>query len=209
MNDLAVVIKYCDGKVIMLLTDEMEKVREDSHTYLEPTQIWAVDDPALTTFMESVTENPLVISYFVGAEYEWQAPLEFKTEGFSLELRLLEGWEYEYVTNTTDSGIRCRPEGITDGWIYFSYWPDEYEPVEEGRYIAEGLYFDWVSYTSYAEEDVKIPGGISTYGQVWSYERCDLEDGDYVIINDGADAWFAEYKDRIWDIMTLSTIAVE
>lgn len=209
VNDLAVVIKYCDGKVIMLLTDEMEKVREDSHTYLEPTQIWAVDDPALTTFMESVTENPLVISYFVGAEYEWQAPLEFKTEGFSLELRLLEGWEYEYVTNTTDSGIRCRPEGITDGWIYFSYWPDEYEPVEEGRYIAEGLYFDWVSYTSYAEEDVKIPGGISTYGQVWSYERCDLEDGDYVIINDGADAWFAEYKDRIWDIMTLSTIAVE
>ena len=54
----------------MLLTDVMEKVREDSHTYLEPTQSWAVDDQALAAFMESVTENTLVISYFVGAEYE-------------------------------------------------------------------------------------------------------------------------------------------
>ena len=122
---------------------------------------------------------------------------------------MLEGWEYEYITNDTDSGIRCRPEGINGGWIYFSYWPGEYEPVEEGRYIAEGGYRDWMTYTSYAAEDVKIPGGMSTYGQVWSYERYDLDNGDYVVINDGADSWFAEYKDRIQDIMTLSNITVE
>ena len=50
---------------------------------------------------------------------------------------------------------------------------------------------------------------MSTFGQVWSYERYDLDEGDYVVINDGADDWFAEYKDRIQDIMTLSTITVE
>ena len=81
--------------------------------------------------------------------------------------------------------------------------------MEEGRYIAEGGYRDWMTYTSYAAEDVKIPGGMSTYGQVWSYERYDLDSGDYVVINDGADSWFAEYKDRIQDIMTLSNITVE
>ena len=210
VNDLAIVIKYNNGKVTMLLTDEMEKVMDNSHTYLEPTQVWSVNDPGLAEFMLfNVTNNPPVISYSVGAEYEWQTPLDFAADGFSLELRLLEGWEYEYVTNDTDSGIRCRPEGINDGWIYFSYWPGEYEPVEEGRYIAEGGYRDWMTYTSYAAEDVKIPGGMSTYGQVWSYERYDLDNGDYVVINDGADSWFAEYKDRIQDIMTLSNITVE
>lgn len=50
---------------------------------------------------------------------------------------------------------------------------------------------------------------MSTYGQVWSYERYNLDEGDYVVINDGTDAWFAEYKDRIQDIMTLSNITVE
>lgn len=210
VNDLAVVIKYNNGKVTMLLTEEMEKVLDNSHTYLEPTQVWAVNDPGLAEFMLfNVTNNPPVISYSVGAEYEWQLPLEFEKDGISLELRLPEGWEHEYVTNATDSGIRCRPEGITDGWIYFSYWPGEYKPVEEDRYIVEGFYYDWPSYTSYADKDVRIQGGMSTYGKIWSYERYDLETGDYAIINDGADAWFAEYKDLIQDIRTLSNITVE
>lgn len=209
VNNIAAVINYKDGKVTMLLTDDMEKVLDNSHNYLEPTQVWEVEDPTLAEFMCAVTLNPPVISYSVGAEYDWQSPITFEKDSFALQLRLLEGWEYEYVTNSTDSGIRCRPEGIRDGWIYFSYWPGEYEPVEEDRYIVEGSYRDWMTYTSYADKDVRIPGGMSTYGQVWSYERYDLEEGDYVVINDGADAWFPEYKDRIQDIMTLSNITVE
>ena len=80
--------------------------------------------------------------------------------------------------------------------------------MEADRYIAEGSYRDWTTYASYAEKDVRIPGGISTSGQVWSYERYDLEEGDYVVINDGADAWFSEYRDCIQDIMILSNITV-
>ena len=209
VNDIAVAINYQDGKVTMLLTDEMEKVRDNMPAYLEPTQLWLVEDQTLTDFMASIAENPPIINYSVGAEYEWQTPLDFQAEGFSLELRLPEGWEYEYVENTTDSGIRCRPDGITDGWIYFSYWPGEYKPVEKDRYIVEGFYFDWATYTSYADKDVRIPGGMSTYGKIWSYERYDLEIGDYAIINDGADAWFTEYKDLIQAIRTLSNITVD
>ena len=208
VNNMAVLINYRNGKLTMLLTDEMEKVRENSHNYLEPTQLWCVEDQALTSFMESIIANPPVILYSIGAEYEWQAPITFEADGFSLELRLLEGWEYEYVTNPTDSGIRCRPEGINEGWIYFSYWPEEYEPVEEDRYIVEGSHFGWTTYTSYPS-DVKTKGGFYTYGKSWSYERYDLEKGDYVVINNDADAWFVEYKDRIQDIMTLSNIAVK
>ena len=59
------------------------------------------------------------------------------------------------------------------------------------------------------ELDVRIPGGMSTYGKIWSYERYDLETGDYAIINDGADSWFVEYKDLIQAIRTLSNITVE
>ena len=209
VNNIAVAINYQDGKVTMLLTDDMEKVRDNMPTYLEPTQLWLVEDQTLTDFMASIAENPPIINYSVGAEYEWQTPLDFQAEGFSLELRLPEGWEYEYVENTTDSGIRCRPDGITDGWIYFSYWPGEYKPVEKDRYIVEGFYFDWATYTSYADKDVRIPGGMSTYGKIWSYERYDLETGDYAIINDGADSWFVEYKDLIQAIRTLSNITVE
>ena len=208
VNNIAAVVNYKDGKVTMLLTDDMEKVRENSHTYLEPTQVWAVEDPTLAKFMYAITRNPPVIHYSVGAEYDWQAPIAFEKDAFALQLRLPEGWEYGYVTNPTDSGIRCRPEGIADGWLYFSYWPGEYQPVEADRYIAEGSYRDWTTYTSYAEKDVRIPGGISTSGQVWSYERYDLEEGDYVVINDGADAWFSEYGDCIQDIMILSNITV-
>ena len=119
------------------------------------------------------------------------------------------GWEYEYVANETDSGIRCRPKGTKSGWIYFSYWPEEYKPIEEDRYIVEGFHFDWKSYTSYADKDVRIPGGMSTYGKIWSYMRYDLETGDYAIINDGADTWFTENKDLIQAIRTLSNITVE
>lgn len=209
VNDIAVAIHCENGKVTMLLTGEMENVRENNHTYLAPTQVWAVEDPALTEFMDAAARNPPVIHYSVGAEYEWQPPITIEKDHFVLKLRLFEGWEYEYVTNPTDSGIRCRPEGTTDGWIYFSYWPEEYTPVEKDRYISEGRYGDWMTYTSYAAEDVNDSGGLSFYGAAWSYKRYDLDQGDYVIINDGADAWFAEYKDRIQDILTLSTITVE
>lgn len=209
VNDIAAVIQYLDGKVTMFLTDEVEKVGEDSRERLEPTQLWTVEDEDLLAFMEAIAENPPVIGYSVGAEFEWQSPLTFETEGFLLSLRLPEGWEYAYTENPTDSGIRCRPKGVKSGWLYFSYWPGDYQPVEKDRYIMEGSYYDWTTYTSYADSDVRIPGGISTYGKIWSYKRYDLETGDYVIINDGADAWFAEYEDMIRSIETLALFSVE
>ena len=209
VNDLAIVIKYNNGKVTMLLTDEMEKVMDNSLTYLEPTQVWAVNDPGLAEFMLfHVTNNPPVISYSVGAEYEWQTPLGFAADGFSLELRLLEGWEYEYVTNDTDSGIRCRPEGINDGWIYFSYWPNGFSIEEKDRYHAEGQWNGFITKTSYPSS-VKSTTGIDTRHAVWSYEVVHTDIGDFAIMNDDADGWFLEYEDQISDTLSILTFTTE
>lgn len=214
VNDIAAIINCCDGELTMLLTDEMEKVKESSPTYLEPTQIWSVQDQALLDFMDSVTENPAVIDYSVGAEYEWQDPVEFVAEDFSLRLRLPEGWEYETVSLGESSGLRCRPEAMTQGWIYFSYWPEEYTPLEEDRYIMDsGSTVEpdgtrgQIS-TSYPS-DVKTKTTLSTVGRIWSYKKYDFSAGDYAVINDGADDWFLDYKDQIEDIVTLSEYTIQ
>ena len=45
-----------------------------------------------------------------------------------MSLRLIEGWEVEKVENPTNFGIRCRPADVTEGWLYFSFWPEGYHP---------------------------------------------------------------------------------
>ena len=208
VNDLAVIVNYRDEKITMLLTDEMEKVSQIDPTYLEPTQLWTVEDQGLLAFMQELSEDPPVITYSVGAEYDWQDALQFKVDSFSLNLHLIEGWEHEYIQNRTSSGIRCRPEGVTEGWIYFSFWPNEYKPVEEDRYYFDGFYNDCLHRVSYPSS-VSNEMGIDTRNAIWSYQYDDLVNGDYVIINDGADSWFLEYQDQIGDIITLSSFAVE
>ena len=129
--------------------------------------------------------------------------MDYRVGNFTLNLRLIEGWEGEYVTASGNSGIRCRPAGITDGWIYFSYWPQDYSPEEEDRYYSEGGRGEYQTITSYPSS-VKSDLGVDLRHAVWSYRKIDLNYGDYVIINDGADDWFLKYEDQIEDIITLA-----
>ncbi|MBQ6719655.1 MAG: hypothetical protein IJN20_04825 [Oscillospiraceae bacterium] len=208
VNDLAVIIRCQNGEITMLLTDEMDKVRQDLGYYLEPTQLWSIRDQRLGAFMQEVFSDPPVITYSVGAEYDWQDVIPFQSGDFNLELRLPEGWEMEEVSRKDNSGIRCRPEGITDGWIYFSFWPDGYAPVEEGRYISEGRYKGWMRQVSYPGE-VATTNSLETRYAIWSYQKYDMGIGAFAIINDGADTWFPEYQDQISDMITLSTFTLE
>jgi len=206
----------------MLITDEMNKVRNVDESYLDDTQLWIIEDDALEPFMQSMSEeddtllafmqalfeDPPAITYFVGAEYAWQNALDFTSGSFSMDLRLIDGWEYEYVTNTANSGIRCRPAGITDGWIYFSYWPQGFFPEEENRYYGEGSWSGYQMISSYPSS-VKSKLGVDLRHAVWSYRKIDLNQGDYVIINDGADSWFLEYEDQIEDTITLCNFGEE
>ena len=207
VNGIAVILQYSDGKVTMLLTDELDKARNLDRSYLEPTQLWEVRSPELLAFLKTAVDEIPLITYSVGAEYEWQAPLYLEEDGFLLALRLPQGWEYEQITNAADHGIRCRPEDASRGWLYFSYRKQEYTPQETDRYMDRNYINNTYVYTSWPA-DVKQPGYFSTEDKCWSYRRYDLEQGDFVIINQGADDWFAEYRDQIDDMITISNFYI-
>ena len=209
VNKMAVAVRLYKGYVEMILTEDLDNVLERTYGYLKtPAAIWRIENPELRTFLESIRKNPPVINYSVGAEYEWQDPVEFTKDDFTLKLRLIEDWIIEQVSDDSNSGIRCRPEGIEDGWIYFSFWPNGYSVEEENRYYSEGQSRGFPSKTSFPAS-VESPLGLDTRNAIWSYQAYNTDIGDYVIINDGADDWFMEYKDQISDIITYMNFTVE
>lgn len=208
VNSLAAGFVYSYGQVKMVLTEETDQFDRGNFFYMSSYRLYEVDDPQLTAFMSGLIESTPVITYTVGAEYNWQKPLTFAVDGFGLELNLIEGWDYEYVTLQESAGIRIRPEGEQEGWLYFSYWPKGYQPEEHDRYISEGMAYGFQSYTSYPAS-VKTPTTFSTYHVPWSYRRYVMDIGDYAVINEGADSWFLEYEDQIEYIVTLSNIQID
>lgn len=204
VNGLAVGIHWTKDETFILLTSETEQysARRLEAATMENAWQWRIQDEKLDAFLEGFWKEPPVIFYTVGAEYNWQTPVKFRYEDFSLNLNLIEGWVYEEVPfNGESAGVRCRPGDETTGWLYFSYWPEGYAPVETDRYISEGYGWGAPIYSSY-------PASAETEGTrdaIWSYyRRRSLGHGDYVVINQGADGWFRAYSDQILDTTTLA-----
>ena len=204
VNGLAVGIHWTKDETFILLTSETEQysARRLEAATMENAWQWRIQDEKLDAFLEGFWKEPPVIFYTVGAEYDWQTPVKFRYEDFSLNLNLIEGWVYEEVPFDGESaGVRCRPGDEMTGWLYFSYWPEGYAPVETDRYIAEGYGWGAPIYSSY-------PASAETEGTrdaIWSYYRHrSLGHGDYVVINQGADGWFRAYSDQILDTTTLA-----
>lgn len=204
VNGLAVGIHWTKDETFILLTSETEQysARRLEAATMENAWQWRIQDEKLDAFLEGFWKEPPVIFYTVGAEYDWQTPVKFRYEDFSLNLNLIEGWVYEEVPfNGESTGVRCRPGDEMTGWLYFSYWPEGYAPVETDRYISEGYGWGTPVYTSY-------PASAETEGTrdaIWSYYRHrSLGHGDYVVINQGADGWFRAYSDQILDTTTLA-----
>jgi hypothetical protein len=209
VNKMAVAVRLYKGYVEMILTEDLDNALERTHGYLKtPAPIWRIENADLRTFLESVRKNPPVINYSVGAEYEWQDPVEFTKDGFTLKLRLIEDWIIEQVSDGSNSGIRCRPEGVTEGWIYFSFWPNGYSVEEEDRYYSERQSRGFPSKTSFPSS-VESPLGFDTRNAIWSYMAYYTDIGDYAIINEGADSWFSQYHDQISDIITYMNFTVQ
>lgn len=204
VNGLAVGIHWTKDETFILLTSETEQysARRLEAATMENAWQWRIQDEKLDAFLEGFWKEPPVIFYTVGAEYNWQTPVKFRYEDFSLNLNLIEGWVYEEVPfNGESAGVRCRPGDEMTGWLYFSYWPEGYAPVETDRYIAEGYGWGAPIYSSY-------PASAETEGTrdaIWSYsEHRTLGHGDYVVINQGADGWFRAYSDQILDTTNLA-----
>lgn len=207
-NDLAVAIRWTGDKAEMLLTSQTEQYSDRFAEYLQNARLWVIQDEKLEAFLQSFWEEPQVIMYTVGGEYNWQTPIDFQYGDFSLKLNLIDSWIYEQVPYTAEghTGIRCRPRDVDSGWIYFSYWPAGFSPEEEpDRLIIEGSSVLGPFYTSYPSS-AGTPNNFSTRGVIWSYQRTPLQQGDYAVINEGADSWFLTYQDQINDTMLLAEI---
>lgn len=204
VNNLAVGIRWTKDETAIVITSQTEQydARGSGEKDTLKAHRWVIQDEKLDAFLEGFWKEPPVIFYTVGAEYDWQTPVKFRYEDFSLNLNLIEGWVYEEVPfNGESAGVRCRPGDERAGWLYFSYWPEGYAPVETDRYISEGYGWGTPIYTSY-------PASAETEGTrdaIWSYsEHRSLGHGDYVVINQGADGWFRAYSDQILDTTTLA-----
>ena len=209
VNQLAVAIRLSDGQVEMIMTEELDKAQDSTAEYLNPAaKIWRIQDPSLRGYLSRIAKDPPVINYSVGAEYDWQEPIHFSKGTFNLKLNLISDWIYEEVKNSTNSGIRCRPKDVEEGWIYFSFWPNGYDVKEEDRYYGDGSWNGFPVIWSYPSS-VKSSTGVDTRHAIWSYEVVNTDIGDFAIINDGADNWFLEYEDQISDTLSLITFTTE
>lgn len=203
VNNLAVGIRWTKEETSIVMTSQVEQYGARSYEVgaMQNAWQWVIWDEKLDTFLENFWEEPPVINCPLGREYDWQPPMDFQYADFRMTLNLIDGWVYEEVPfNGESTGVRCRPGDERAGWLYFSYWPEGYAPVETDRYISEG-YWDTRTYTSY-------PASAETEGTrdaIWSYlgHRA-LAHGDYVVINQGADGWFRAYSDQILDTTTLA-----
>ena len=210
VNSMGVVIRNTPEGVGIELCDDWEKVMGKGTVLADSVRYWEVSDGPLLSFMNNLLENSAIVVYAMGSEYGWQKPLEFARDDFTMTLRLIEGWEYEMVegpSQETNYGIRCRPEGVSSGWIYFSFWPEGYHPQETDRYYSEGSWGGDPSQKSYPSS-VKKPNEINLRDGIWSYYVRHMDAGDFAVINQGADSWFLEYKDAITDIIAWCEVAV-
>ena len=209
VNQMAVVLRAYKGSLEMILTTELDKAQVGSHSnFTTPVPIWTIKDASLRSYLEDLRENPPVIHYSVGAEYDWQGPIEFRKDRFALKLYLIDDWVYESVTNAADSGIRCRPKDVAEGWLYFSFWPKGYAVEEGERYYTEGLRGGFETRTSYPAS-VKTATGYDARNSIWSHEVVHTDIGDFAIVNEGADDWFLEYEDQILDTLTLLQFTID
>lgn len=209
VNSLAVVFRYYGTVVEMAMCDDMEKIEDDSLYLKDSVTCWKISDPALTQYMQSLMEDPPIVNYLVGSGFQWTEPVEFAYGDFALTLQMIEGWECRIVEGTPGArsfGVRCRPEGTADGWLYFSFWPGGYEPREENRWYGEGSWMGYPSVRSYPDQ--ALTDSLDAREAVWSYYRVRTGIGDFAIINEGADAWFPEYREAIDAIISLCGFSV-
>ena len=170
---------------------------------------WEISNDALMAFMRELCEHPAYISLTIGYWVDWvdEDPLTVSHGNVIISTPMIKGWDYEAVEYTDGGasfGIRCRPGDVEEGWLYFSFWPEGYDPVEEDRFYMEGLSNGYRTVTSWPSA-VSSRRGYNTEGFICSYFKTEYPIGDYAVINDGMDEWYRDYEDYIKVIRTYTS----
>lgn len=209
-NQLVVIIRYYEDTTEMILCDDYEKAME-GHYKVSNLQVWNIDDPQLLDCMKEIYEHWPQVSTFIGSEYEWERiPVTVSGKDASITMRMIQDWEYEvveYAEGSESFGIRCRPEQVSEGWIYFSFWPEGYDPIEEDRYLHE--FEDEMGTTTYSyPAEVYSGNTLDMTGVIWSYRRVRTEKGDYAVIPENAESWAKEYWGAIDDLSIITEYTI-
>lgn len=206
VNGYIGILRYIDGELALILHEEMEKIWDGGYKP-QDVQLWNIESQELAAYMQELSEHPAQVTTFAGWEYQWSdEAIEVSNEEASISMRMIQDWEYEiveYEDGADSFGIRCRPRADTRGWIYFSYWPNDYAPEEVNRCYLEGSVWGYKGYTSYPQ-DLNWPYGSAEEDHIWTYKRYYTDSGDFAIINENADYWLLKYSDAISDLITYS-----
>lgn len=209
-NDLGVVVRYYEEAdatphLEFLMVEGADKLSPDNHEHIRPVQKWDIESPALLDWFRKMVPYPPYAQMFTGHWLDFDREMLIISNGEStLRVRTITGWTYEVTEPEAggDSfGVRFRPPGETEGWIYISFWPEGYENQETNRYLNH----NGSGYTSFPLT-VLSPNGMDGSDTEWSVTVAHYENGDYAVINEDASSWFSRYADEIYVQRTYSWV---
>ena len=198
VNSIAAAFVYKDGETELWVSEELSGIQDDPD-YEATFSRWKIQDEELSKCLIQLNRHCPPLGLFAGWSHEWNQ-LEMENQNHGITLQVIDGWETETVPCSdakTPWGIRCRPADETEGWLFFSFWPQGYHPQETDRYIEKrsnlkGFSDVRTSYPASFQDDSADPES-----GIWSYQLFRAGAGDYVILNEGADAWFMDYVSEI------------
>lgn len=186
--------RYRENSVILGISNR-DSNGESSYTSDSPWQYFRTTDPQLCAFLLSLCDNDRKQATMI--VYNEPRFIEYSYGEACIRLFSIKGWEYEiveYRDENTPFGIRARPNGYDEGWIFYSFWPGGFT-VEDGYGQATGVIYGDNRKVWYPKAELEKK---NYRDQIWAYLDYTDTIGDYVVVNEGADAWVLEY-DRYLD----------
>lgn len=156
--------------------------------YTQQREFFDVTDAPLQAFLESMMQPQRIDNYAIRIG-DPPAYVTYTHEDVTINLLHVMAWEYEivpYVDDSTDFGIRCKPEWLDD-WLFFGYKHGELNPEStllheakvEGSMLEDGWYYLF---------ETPSTGSIfwREWKQCWKLIYRYADGGTYYICNEGA-----------------------
>ncbi len=163
------------------------------HIFIEPDEKIAVTDENIT----------VTCSRVAGIDLPDEKKINYSTEHLNMSFELPSNWEYELILYT-DTDEECFayeiwPKTETEGKISISADNNQFAvcgTALTSKDIVLGKYTAWQgTYDMYKEE------------KMWSFISIRNVPGSYVILNEGADAWWDEYENEAMKILSSLVVA--
>ncbi len=208
-NMTAIVRHYEDRTELLLLRDFSWNSRDPLDTDPGYGWIWRVDSQELADCLSEIAQRPANISTFAGSRYAFNRESIQLTDGsHSLHAITLVNWDYEIIyphEGEGSFGFRCRPKEESEGWVYFGWWGNNFSTLSDAEYWnknqfsynsiqdTEGTKYYLLPQANTWNEELYLQGEYMP----WIYKRYACKHGDFIILNQDADAWVKEYEEDL------------